>query len=79
MQPQSTPEILRVPLQELCLHSKLLAPSNTPIADFLSRALEPPPFLVTRNAVQLLKTIDALDSWEDLTELGIFFFLRRVI
>ncbi|KAL0271676.1 UNVERIFIED_CONTAM: hypothetical protein PYX00_008692 [Menopon gallinae] len=67
----STPEILRVPLQDLCLHSKLLAPSNTPIADFLSRAIDPPPFLVTRNAVQFLKTIDVLDSWEDLTELGV--------
>ncbi|XP_069677317.1 3'-5' RNA helicase YTHDC2-like isoform X2 [Periplaneta americana] len=70
MQKYHTPEILRMPLQELCLHTKLLAPANTPIADFLARAIEPPSFVVTRNAVQLLKTIDALDSWEDLTELG---------
>ena len=42
-------------VQELCLHTKLLAPANTPIADFLARAIEPPQFLVTRNAVQLLK------------------------
>ncbi|XP_066993237.2 3'-5' RNA helicase YTHDC2 [Anabrus simplex] len=70
LQKYHTPEILRLPLQELCLHTKLLAPANTPIADFLSRAIEPPSFVVTRNAVQLLKTIDALDSWEDLTELG---------
>ncbi|KAK3929267.1 3'-5' RNA helicase YTHDC2 [Frankliniella fusca] len=70
LQQHQTPEILRMPLQELCLHSKLLAPPNTAIADFLSKAMEPPPFLVTRNAVQLLKTIDALDPWEDLTELG---------
>ena len=26
--------------------------------------------MVTRNAVQLLKTIEALDTWEDVTELG---------
>ncbi|PNF38747.1 putative ATP-dependent RNA helicase YTHDC2, partial [Cryptotermes secundus] len=70
MQKYHTPEILRMPLQELCLHTKLLAPANTPIADFLARAIDPPSSLVTRNAVQLLKTIDALDSWEDLTELG---------
>ncbi|XP_049836121.1 3'-5' RNA helicase YTHDC2-like isoform X3 [Schistocerca gregaria] len=70
LQAYQTPEILRMPLQELCLHTKLLAPANTPIADFLARALEPPSFVVTRNAVQLLKTIDALDAWEDLTELG---------
>ncbi|KAK6644023.1 hypothetical protein RUM43_000288 [Polyplax serrata] len=71
MEAQSTPELFRVPLQELCLHSKLLAPPNTPIAEFLSKAIEPPPFLVTRSAVQHLKTIDALDTWEDLTELGL--------
>ncbi|XP_046399834.1 3'-5' RNA helicase YTHDC2-like isoform X2 [Ischnura elegans] len=70
MQPYQTPEILRVPLQELCLNAKLLAPSNIAIADFLAKAIEPPPFLVTRHSVQMLKMMDALDSWEDLTELG---------
>ncbi|XP_046660660.1 3'-5' RNA helicase YTHDC2-like [Homalodisca vitripennis] len=70
MPPSQTPEILREPLQELCLHTKLLAPPNSPIADFLARAIEPPSPLVTRNAVQLLKTMDALDAWEDLTDLG---------
>ncbi|XP_012146608.1 3'-5' RNA helicase YTHDC2 [Megachile rotundata] len=70
MQPYQTPEILRLPLQELCLYTKHLAPGNTPIAEFLDRAIEPPSNMVTRNAVQLLKTIDALDPWEDLTELG---------
>ncbi|XP_029204296.2 3'-5' RNA helicase YTHDC2-like [Acropora millepora] len=64
------PELLRTPLQELCLHTKLLASPNTSIADFISKAPEPPPFLVLRNAVALLKTIDALDQWEDLTDLG---------
>ncbi|CAK1542369.1 unnamed protein product [Leptosia nina] len=66
----SVPEILRVPLQELCLHTKLLAAGNTPIADFLSKALEPPSFLAVRNAVTLLKTIGALTPMEDLTEIG---------
>lgn len=70
MQPYQTPEILRVPLQELCLYTKHLATGNTPIAEFLERAIEPPSIVVTRNAVQLLKTIDALDTWESLTELG---------
>ncbi|XP_054842559.1 3'-5' RNA helicase YTHDC2 [Eublepharis macularius] len=65
-----TPELLRMPLQELCLHTKLLAPINCPIADFLIKAPEPPPALIVRNAVQMLKTIDAMDTWEDLTELG---------
>ncbi|XP_044131856.1 3'-5' RNA helicase YTHDC2 [Bufo gargarizans] len=65
-----TPELLRMPLHELCLHTKLLAPINSPIADFLMKAPEPPPALIVRNAVQMLKTIDAMDTWEDLTELG---------
>ena len=48
-----TPEILRTPLLELCLQTKLLAPPNTPIADFLARVPEPPAFLVTRNDLQV--------------------------
>ncbi|XP_040397034.1 3'-5' RNA helicase YTHDC2 isoform X2 [Cygnus olor] len=65
-----TPELLRMPLQELCLHTKLLAPINCPVVDFLMKAPDPPPALIVRNAVQMLKTIDAMDTWEDLTELG---------
>ncbi|KAL1110287.1 hypothetical protein AAG570_008364 [Ranatra chinensis] len=65
-----TPDILRSPLQELCLFSKLLAPPNTSIVDFLSRAIDPPSSIMSRCAVILLKTIDALDTWEDLTDLG---------
>ncbi|XP_071794185.1 3'-5' RNA helicase YTHDC2-like isoform X2 [Asterias amurensis] len=65
-----TPEILRLPLQELCLHTKLLAPVNMTIAEFLSKAADPPAILIVKNAVQLLKAIDAIDNWEDLTELG---------
>lgn len=42
-------------LQELCLHTKLLAPVNCAIADFLMKAPEPPPALIVRNAVQMLK------------------------
>ena len=70
MQSYQTPEMLRLPLEQLCLYTKHLAPGNTPIAEFLQRAIEPPSNMITRNAVQLLKTVDALDSWEDLTELG---------
>ena len=52
------PEILRQPLQGLCFDTKLLAPQNTSIADFLAKAPEPPAFLIIRNAVQLLKVGD---------------------
>ncbi|KAI5089109.1 putative ATP-dependent RNA helicase YTHDC2 isoform X1 [Silurus meridionalis] len=64
------PQLLRMPLQELCLHTKILAPITCPIAEFLAKAPEPPPLLTVKNAVQMLKTIDAMDPWEDLTELG---------
>ncbi|XP_048787874.1 3'-5' RNA helicase YTHDC2-like isoform X3 [Lagopus muta] len=65
-----TPELRRMPLQELCLHTKLLAPVNCPVVDFLMKAPDPPPALIVRNAIQMLKKIDAMDVWEDLTELG---------
>ena len=44
-------------LQEICLHSKLIAGPNISIADFLSRAPEAPAYLVLRNAVTFLKVI----------------------
>uniref|UniRef100_A0A8C4IFS5 RNA helicase n=1 Tax=Dicentrarchus labrax TaxID=13489 RepID=A0A8C4IFS5_DICLA len=64
------PQLLRMPLQELCLQTKLLAPSSCPVAEFLSKAPQPPPGHTIRNAVQMLKTIDAMDQYEDLTDLG---------
>ncbi|KAL0965522.1 hypothetical protein UPYG_G00282400 [Umbra pygmaea] len=70
MQEFQVPQLLRMPLQELCLHTKLLAPITCPIAEFLAKAPEPPPIHIVKNAVQMLKTIDAMDPWEDLTELG---------
>ncbi|KAH9518412.1 3'-5' RNA helicase ythdc2 [Bulinus truncatus] len=70
LQDYQTPEILRLPLQELCLQCKLLAPVNESVIDFLSKCPQAPPQLVVRNAVDNLKQIDAFDPFEDLTELG---------
>ncbi|XP_034565378.1 3'-5' RNA helicase YTHDC2 isoform X2 [Notolabrus celidotus] len=64
------PQLLRMPLQDLCLQTKLLAPSSCPVAEFLSKAPQPPPAHAIRNAVHMLKTIDAMDQVEDLTDLG---------
>ncbi|PWA26344.1 hypothetical protein CCH79_00018160 [Gambusia affinis] len=50
--------------------TKLLAPSSCPVAEFLSKAPQPPPTHAIQSAVQMLKTIDALDQNEDLTDLG---------
>lgn len=63
------PEILRTPLQELCLQIKSLQLGA--VGPFLARALQPPDALSVQNAVELLKTIGALDDTEDLTPLGI--------
>ncbi|GER38863.1 RNA helicase family protein [Striga asiatica] len=62
------PEMLRTPLQELCLHIKSL--QHGVISTFLSKALQPPDPLAVENAVELLKTIGTLDDKEELTPLG---------
>ncbi|KAL6514314.1 hypothetical protein OROHE_019056 [Orobanche hederae] len=62
------PEMLRTPLQELCLHIKSLHLGV--ISAFLSKALQPPDPLAVENALELLKTIGALDDREELTPLG---------
>ncbi|XP_042375797.1 DExH-box ATP-dependent RNA helicase DExH1-like isoform X1 [Zingiber officinale] len=62
------PEILRTPLQELCLNIKSLQLGV--IAAFLAKALQPPDPLSVKNAVELLKAIGALDETEELTPLG---------
>ncbi|GMN39573.1 hypothetical protein TIFTF001_008810 [Ficus carica] len=62
------PEILRTPLQELCLQIKSLRLGT--VGSFLAKALQPPDPLAVQNAIELLKTIGALDDVEELTPLG---------
>ncbi|GAB2228600.1 hypothetical protein Droror1_Dr00022720 [Drosera rotundifolia] len=62
------PEILRTPLQSLCLQIKSLKLGS--ISEFLSRALQSPESLAVEKAVEYLKTIGALDDKENLTVLG---------
>ncbi|MQM15968.1 hypothetical protein Taro_048919 [Colocasia esculenta] len=62
------PELLRTPLQSLCLQIKSLHLGS--ISDFLSRALRSPEPLSVQNAVEYLKVIGALDEREELTVLG---------
>lgn len=62
------PEILRTPLQELCLNIKSLQLGT--VGSFLAKALQPPDPLSVQNAIELLKTIGALDEREELTPLG---------
>lgn len=64
------PEILRVPLTDICLNAKILA-DNISIEEFLLKALQPPPVLSIRQSINLLKRIDALDADENITYLGV--------
>lgn len=47
------PEIIRVPIEELCLQSKNLAPSGLSIAQFISLVPEAPSSLVIQRAVKV--------------------------
>ncbi|XP_022881945.1 DExH-box ATP-dependent RNA helicase DExH5, mitochondrial-like isoform X1 [Olea europaea var. sylvestris] len=62
------PEILRTPLQSICLQIKSLKLGS--ISEFLSRALQSPEYLAVQNAIEYLKIIGALDETENLTVLG---------
>ncbi|KAG6630812.1 hypothetical protein I3843_13G038200 [Carya illinoinensis] len=64
------PELLRTPLNSLCLQIKSLQVGS--IGSFLSAALQPPEPLAVQNAIDFLKMIGALDEKENLTNLGKF-------
>ncbi|XP_067842013.1 ATP-dependent RNA helicase DHX29 isoform X2 [Heptranchias perlo] len=65
----SVPEILRVPLEELCLH--IMKCNHGCPEDFLSRALDPPQCQVISNAMNVLRKIGACEINEaKLTPLG---------
>ncbi|XP_075039691.1 ATP-dependent RNA helicase DHX29 [Mixophyes fleayi] len=65
----SVPEILRVPLEELCLHI-MKCDLGSP-EEFLSKALDPPQLQVISNAMNLLRKIGACELTEPkLTPLG---------
>ncbi|XP_028318300.1 3'-5' RNA helicase YTHDC2-like isoform X2 [Gouania willdenowi] len=64
------PQLLQVPLQELCLQTKLLASSFCSVTEFLSKTPEPPLEQAVSSALHRLKIIGAMDQNEDLTDLG---------
>lgn len=70
------PELLRTPLNSLCLQIKSLQLGT--IGEFLSAALQPPEPLAVQNAVDFLKLIGALDEKENLTNLGEFLSMLPV-
>ncbi|KAG0018225.1 hypothetical protein BGZ81_010330 [Podila clonocystis] len=67
--PQQDPEILRIPLEQLCLSVKAMGEKN--VESFLSRALTPPPLLAIQTALKTLEELNALDGASgELTPLG---------
>jgi ATP-dependent RNA helicase DHX36 len=64
----TTPEILRTPLDALCLQIKILGLGD--IRKFLSMAIEPPPEGAIASALKSLHELDAVDSKDELTALG---------
>lgn len=68
MRPFQAPEMLRMPLVELCLQIKLLSLGY--IKSFLFKALEPPKEEAMTSAISLLYEVGALEGNEELTPLG---------
>ncbi|KAF9982153.1 hypothetical protein BGZ65_003180 [Modicella reniformis] len=67
--PQQDPEILRIPLEQLCLSVKAMGEKN--VEAFLSKALTPPSVAAIQSALKTLEDLSALDSSTgDLTPLG---------
>lgn len=64
------PEILRTPLEELCLHTKAIIKNEIKIETFLEKAPNPPSSNAIKVAVESLQALGALDEQEQLTPLG---------
>ncbi|XP_055912355.1 3'-5' RNA helicase YTHDC2 [Eupeodes corollae] len=69
MSPHCIPELMRIPLTEICLYAKSFDPQSD-VQSFLSRALNPPSGLIVQNAVKKLKIIGVFTDDELITELG---------
>ncbi|XP_028163509.1 ATP-dependent RNA helicase DHX30-like, partial [Ostrinia furnacalis] len=67
--PHTTPEILRIPLEQTVLDCKTYAPEDK-VADFLSQLPEPPGEKAIKFAVNDLIDLGALTKTEQLTKLG---------
>ncbi|XP_026557436.1 ATP-dependent RNA helicase DHX36 [Pseudonaja textilis] len=63
------PEILRTPLEELCLQIKILKLGG--IANFLMKLMDPPSRDAVLLSIKHLKELNALDRQEQLTPLGV--------
>lgn len=69
MKEYATPEICHISLAEVCLKVKMLA-NNSPIEEFIMKAIQPPSRTQITFAINYLKNINALDANENMTILG---------
>lgn len=74
LEPYQLPEIMRTPLEELCLQIKILKLGS--ISRFLEKSLDPPSEKAVNLAIKNLTDLNALDHTENLTALG--FHLARL-
>lgn len=63
------PEILRMPLEQICLQIKAIGITDTQI--FLKKALSPPKEETVNIAIDTLRAVKAVDATGNLTPLGI--------
>ncbi|KPU75686.1 uncharacterized protein Dana_GF12453, isoform B [Drosophila ananassae] len=65
----STPPLQTMYLDRICLLVKFLSPHKI-IGEYLDFTISPPPMINVHHIVQILKKIDVLDEYEDVTWLG---------
>jgi HrpA-like RNA helicase len=68
MKPYTEPEILRFPLEQLCLTIKAMGIAD--VRSFLQKALSPPPADNVQAALELLEKVNALNENFQITPLG---------
>lgn len=66
--PQEIPELLRLPLEQLCLRVKALGHDD--LQDFLGKLLDPPKAESVLHGIHVLTEVNAIDSTGTLTSLG---------
>lgn len=71
MDEYTIPELQRVPLPEICLCARIIAPKRMSIEAFLLKALQPPAKSNIHIGIDYLKQIDALNEKDEITELGV--------
>ncbi|XP_049294920.1 3'-5' RNA helicase YTHDC2-like [Anopheles funestus] len=69
MDQYTLPEILRVPLTEICLQTALIM-KDASIQEFLNKAITPPAAQSIKQSIKYLQKVGALDDDESVTDLG---------